>query len=442
MKKHVISLTAALASVSISFAQQDVPQTEWTLRQCIDYAAEHNNTIRQRMIERDQCENTLSTQRGQHLPSVSAYVGQNFDFGRGLTVNNTYENKNTRNTSMGILANMTLFEGFQTVNSVKVSQLNLDAAIANLDAAREDLGINVAQAYLQVLCAKELAASAHEQVSLSQVQLDHKEALLKNGKASEADVYAARSLVAQDNMNAVKADNDYYLALLDLSQLLELPSPDGLSVAMPDTSMSATVVAGPEAIYQEALAAKASIRAAQVKSESAERQIAVAKGAYSPTLSLSAGVSTGYYAVSGQEGDSFGSQLDQNLDKSISLSLSIPIFNRFASRNNIRAAKMSYSSSLVDLDDARKSLYKEIQQAYYNAVAAQATYASSQAAAESAEAAYRLAEGKYSSGLSSATDYAEARTNRLTALASMIQYKYEMIFRGKILDFYRGAELN
>lgn len=192
MKQHIISLTAALASVSISFAQQDVPQTEWTLRQCIDYAAEHNNTIRQRMIERDQCENTLSTQRGQHLPSVSAYVGQNFDFGRGLTVNNTYENKNTRNTSMGIQANMTLFEGFQTVNSVKVSQLNLDAAIANLDAAREDLGINVAQAYLQVLCAKELAASAHEQVSLSQVQLDHKEALLKNGKASEADVYAAR----------------------------------------------------------------------------------------------------------------------------------------------------------------------------------------------------------------------------------------------------------
>ena len=125
----------------------------------------------------------------------------------------------------------------------------------------------------------------------------------------------------------------------------------------------------------------------------------------------------------------------------ISFSLNIPIFNRFATRNGVRDARLTYTSSLVELEDTRKKLYKEIQQAYYNAIAARATYESSVAASESAEAAFRLADGKYAEGLSSSTEYAEARTNRLTALANRIQYKYNLIFRVKILDFYRGSAL-
>lgn len=440
---HRLSIkVAAAVAATISIAPAAHAQQEWTLRQCIDYAVEHSVSIRQRQVEVNRSENELSTSRGAHLPSVSAYVGQTFDFGRGLTINNIYENKNTRNTSFAIQANLTLFEGFRAANGVKVSRLNLAAATDDLAAAKEDLGVSVAQAYLQVLCAKEIAEAAHGQADLSRQQLDRKVALLDNGRAAEADVYEARSLVAQDEMNAVKADNDYRLALLDLSQLLELPSPDSIGVAMPDTASVLSRYAGPEEIYQEAMAAKASVRAAQERAQSAERSIALAKGAYSPTLSLQAGVSTGYYAVAGQDGDSFGDQLDQNLDKAVSLSLSIPIFNRFATRNGVRSAKMNYSSSLMELENVRKTLYKEIQQAYYNAVAAEATYESSVAAAESSEAAFRLAEGKYAAGLSSSTDYAEARTNRLSAVANMIKYKYEMLFRAKILDFYRGAELD
>ncbi len=435
MKLKIVSAILPLCVNVPLMAQSE----SWSLRQCVDYAIEHNIDIRQREITKEQRENDLSTARGSYLPTVGAYVNQNFDFGRGLTINNTYENKNTRNTSMGIQANMTLFDGLQTVNNVRESRLNLQAATEDLQAAKEDIGINVAQAYLQVLTSREIADKAHEQVALSTQQLQRKEQLLSNGKASESEVYAARSLVAQDEMTAVKADGDYQLALLDLSQLLELSSPDSLSVAQPDTFALVAPLPTPDEVYNDALTNKATIRAAQVRAESAERRISTAKGAYSPTLSLSAGIGTGYYAVAGQEGDSFGDQFSNNMDKSISLSLSIPIFNRFASRNNIRSAKMSYSSSLIDLESARKTLYKEIQQAYYNAVAARSTYQSSVTAAESADAAFRLADAKYAAGLFSATDYAEARTNRLTALANRIQYKYDLIFRVKILDFYRGS---
>lgn len=442
MRHSAIAGLASVLSIIASCGDAAAQAREWTLAQCVDHAVANSNTIRQRQIAMEMRENDLSTSRGGHLPTVSAYAGQSFDFGRGLTVDNTYANRNTRNTSLGIQASVPLFEGFRTVNGVKVARLNLAAATEDLAAAKEDLGIGVAQAFLRVLSTKEIALRTEEQVRLSEAQLERREALYANGKTSESEVYAARSLVAQDEMTAVGAANDYRLALLDLSQLLELPSPDSIAVVSPDTSALALgEFPHPDEIFREALASKPGIRAAQARAESAERQIAVAKGAYSPSLTLSGGVSTGYYAMSGQDGDSFGKQLDNNLNKSVSLSLSIPIFSRFASRNGVRSAKMSYTSSLVDLEEARKTLYKEIQQAYYNAVASRATFESSRAAAESAEAAFRLAEARYASGLSSSTDYAEARTNRIVALANMIQYKYDMLFRCKILDFYRGAEL-
>ena len=439
MKLVIFSLAAAVALSTV--AVESSAQTVMTLRQCIEHAYSQSNTIHRSQLSVEQSENDLSTARGQRLPSVSAYVGQNFDFGRGLTISNTYENKNTRNTSFSISASMTLFSGFRITRNIEMQRLNLEAATADLEAAREDLGINVASAYLQVLCDKEIAAAAHEQVELSRAQLDVKVAKRDNGKVSEAEVAQARSLVAQDEMKAVQADNDYQLALLSLSQLLELPSPDSIVVAEPTESEMASQMSGPEQVYQEALGQKASIRAAQIKTQSAEKQVAVAKSEYWPTLSLSAGVSTGYYGVAGQDGDSFGDQMSQNLDKSISLGLSIPIFNKFSTRNSVRSAKMNCTSTQIDLDNERKTLYKEIQQAYYNAVAAESSYASSVAAAESADEAYRLAEAKYAQGLATATDFAEARTNRSSAISSRIQYKYEMIFRFKILDFYRGTEI-
>lgn len=430
-----------MSLANMLFSPSAHAQTEMTLRQCIDYAYVRSNVVKTNEMAIEKSENDLSTAKGGHLPTVSAYATQRFDFGRGLTSNNTYENLNTSNTSFGIEAQVTLFAGFRVQNNVKYQKLCVESATANLQAAKEDLGINVASAYLQVLCAKEIAEAQKAQVELSRQQLDLKTALRDNGKASDADVAQARSLVAQEEMKAVQYDNDYRLALLDLSQALEMPSPDSISVIAPEVSEMPSVIGGPEQVYQEALSNKASVRAARIKTECAEKAIDIAKGQYWPTLSLSAGVSTGYYKVHDVDAPSFGDQMDQNLDKSIAIHLNVPIFNQFATRNGVREAKINRTSSQIELDNVQKTLYKEVQVAYYNALAAEATYNSSLTAEQSAEEAYKLAEAKYAQGLASATDYSEAVTNRTTAIATRIQYKYEMIFRSKILDFYRGVEI-
>lgn len=435
------ALVMAISAAAQGMGNDAAQAGPWTLRQCIEHAYSHSNVIRQQELTRAKSENDLSTAKGEMLPSVSAYASQSFNFGRGLNANNTYENRNTRNTSFGAQANWVIFQGMRRSNNIEMSRLDMEAATADLEAAKEDMGVRVASAYLQVLCAKEMAEAQREQAQLSEAQLARKEAMRDNGKASEADVAAARSLVAQDKTKSVRAENDYRLALLELTQLLELPSPEGFELSLPDSSALASELAGPEQVYQEAIGQKASIRAAKLKAESAEKMVSVAKSAYWPTLSMSAGVSTGYYGIAGMENPSFGDQMDQNMNTSIQFSLSIPIFNRFASRNNIRAAQMNQSSQQISLDDKHKALYKEVQTAYYNAVAAEATYASSQEAAASANEAFALAEAKYEEGLASSTDYAEARTNRITAIATLIQYKYELIFRTKILDFYRGIEI-
>ena len=434
--KRITTLAMGLVVATLSQAQQNMD-----LRQCIERATEANNSIKQKEIALEKSENSLSTSKGGYMPSVSAYATQAFDFGRGLTVNNTYANQNVHSTSFGVQANMTLFAGLRVRNGVAASRINVEYATADLQAAREEIGIQVAAAYMQAVCDREIADRAQEQVELSRVQLARKEGLLKNGKASEADVAEARSLVAQDEMTAVKAENTYRLSLLSLAQLMELPSPDSLTLMTPDTTIMLGEIAGADQVYQEALGNKASVKAAQKRVEVAEKQISIARGEHAPTLSLGAGIGTSYYGVNGQDNDSFGDQMSNNLNKSIQLQLSVPIFNRLETRNKVREARMDHRSSQVELDEVKKQLYKEIQQAYYNAVAAEATYQSSLAAAASADEAFRLAEGKYAQGVCSATDYAEARTNRLVAISNMIQYKYENIFRNKILDFYRGIEM-
>ena len=156
-------------------------------------------------------------------------------------------------------------------NNIALSKLNLKAAIEDLNKAKEDISISVTSAYLQILFNEELAKVAHNQVELSREQLELKEAYFKNGKASEAEVYEARTRVAQDEMSAVQADNNYQLALLELSQLLELPTPDGFGVVSPRVEDNFTLLSLPEDIYAQAVLNKPSIKAAQFRLEGAAK---------------------------------------------------------------------------------------------------------------------------------------------------------------------------
>ena len=436
MKRTVISLSLTLLG-----AFQLQAQETWDLQRCITHTIEHNLSIKQKEAARNQSEVELNTAQWSRLPNLNGNVGQSFNFGRALQADNTYGNRNTRNTNFSLGTNIPLFTGMQIPNNIALSKLNLKAATEDLAKAKEDISIQVASYFLQVLFNEELAKIAHNQVALSQEQLDRKVAFFKNGKASEAEVLEAKSRLAQDQLSLVQAENNHQLALLDLSQILELPSPENFRISVPDIDGFTADLSMPEEVYAQAMMNKPAIKAAQYRLQGAEKSIKIAQSGYYPQLSFGAGIGTNYYHLSGIENAPFSTQWDQNMNKYLQFSLSIPIFNRFQTRNRVKSARIQHTVLSWQLEESKKALYKEIQQAYYNALAAESKYKSSQSANKSAEASFRLMSKKYANGKASATEYNEMRTVWMKALSDGVQAKYEFVYRSKILDFYKGVPL-
>ena len=412
-------------------AQPLFAQTPWTLRQCCEYAIEHNISIKQQDNQRKQRDLQLSTAKNSRLPDLSASASESFSFGRGLTLDNTYTNR------------VPLFTGFQIPNQIKLNQLNLEAATKDLEKAKNDIRMQVAQSYVQILYDMEIADVAHRQIAIDSAQVARLEAFVKNGKASQAELSQQQSALAQARLTATQADNNLQLAILSLSQLLELPSPEGFSIVRPATTTPAASPAGqsPDAIYQEALTIKPEVQAEQLRLSATERNIDIAKAGNYPTLSLSAGLQSNYYKTNGMQADPFATQLKNNFSQYIGLNLSVPIFNRFQTRNSIRSARIDRENQLLQLENVKKSLYKEIQQVYYNAVAADSKYHSSEAAAQSSKDAFTLMQAKYENGKATITEFNEAKNNYLKAESDLVQSRYENLYQITLLNFYRGRDL-
>ena len=277
-------------------------QTPWTLEKCCDYAVEHNIGIRQKEHQRERQEIQLSNARNRRLPDLSGSVNENFSFGRGLTAENTYTNTNTSSTSLSLGTSVPLFTGFEIPNQIKLSRLNLEAATQDLEKAKNDIRMQVAKSYVQVLFDMELLDVAHRQVSIDSAQVARLEAMLVVGKTSEAELSQQRATMAQSQLTATQASNNLRLELLSLSQLLELESPEGFTIAQPLKSLEnleSLENLSPEIILADALATKPEIRSEQIRLQASERNIDIAKAGLYPTLSFSAGLGTNYYTTSG-----------------------------------------------------------------------------------------------------------------------------------------------
>ena len=424
------------------------PKT-WSLRECCNYAVEHNISIKQQQNQCRQQELNLSTAKNSRLPDLSGSVGQNFSFGRGLTAENTYSNTNTSSTSFSLGTSIPLFTGFQIPNQIKLNQLNLEAATADLEKAKNDIRMQVAQAYVQILYDMEIADVARRQIAIDSAQVARLEAFVNNGKASEAELSQQRAALANSRLTATQADNNYRLSILTLTQLLELPSPEGFCIIRPDISgifglseNSGLSALSPDAIYAEALGIKPEITAQQLRLKGTEHSIKIAQAGNLPTLSLSGGLGTNYYTTSGFPSDAFGTQLKNNFSQYIGVNLNVPIFNRFQTRNNIRSARIEQETQQLQLDNTKKTLYKEIQQVYYNALTAQSKEASSQQAVQSSKDAFTLMQAKYENGKATITEFNEAKNNYLKSESDLVQARYENLYQHALLAFYRGQELS
>lgn len=435
--KYTLLFIWLLAVAGTTHAQQ------WTLRQCIDYALEHNIEVKQRANTEAQRKLQLSTDRNSRLPDLNAGASQNFSFGRGLTADNTYTNTSTSSTSFSLSASMPLFDAGRTTHTIKLDRLNLQASTADLEKAKNDIRVNVAQAYVDILYKEEIEAVARRQITIDSLQADRLEKMLASGKASEAELAQQRATLAASRLTLTQAENDRQLSLLTLTQLLELPTSQGFSVAKigADASNRRTELTNAEAVYAEAIGIKPEVEAELLRLKGTEHSISVAKSSLYPSLSLSGGLGSNYYTTSGYKAESFGKQLKNNFSQYIGLSLNVPIFNRFATRNSIRQAQLERDNQMLAVDNVKKTLYKEIQQVCQQARAVQSKLVSSEEAERSSEAAFELAKAKYENGKANITEFNEAKNNLLKAQSDLTQAKYEAVYQQALVDFYRGKEL-
>ena len=437
MRRLILTLLAVLTYAGVS-AQQG----PWSLRDCIDYALDNNLTVKQSSLAVEQKEVELNTAQGRRLPSLSAGASENLSFGRGLTADNTYSNSNTSSTSFSLGTDIPIFHGFDITNGIKLSKLDLAAATADLEKARDDIRVAVAQAFVQILYNQEVLRVAREQSAHDAELLEQVKERLAAGKVSAAEVSAQQATLAQSRQSEIQAEGNLSISLLELTQLLELPSPEGFSIVTPEVGdVAAILLMRPEAIYQEAVENRPAVEAAKLNLEYAKVAVERAKGAFLPSLSLSGGLGTNYYTNSKATSAPFFDQIKNNFSQYVGLSLSVPIFQRFATRNQVRSAQISQRGQEIQLESVRKALYKEIQQAYYNAVNSQARYNGSRETASSAREHYELTEEKYKVGKAGIAEYNDARNNWLRAESDHIQARFQCLYQTRLLDFYRSGEI-
>lgn len=433
MKKLVLII--AIITTALSSHAQKV----WTLDECVDYAMEHNVTILQSIISQNNAEFQYKMAKKAWLPTVSADASQSFGFGQSPSANGVYVSDNSASTSFGISAGMPLFNGLNLYYQTKASSLELDASKKDLEAAKYDLKLLIMSYYMQVVYNKELKTIAEKQLTLTEEQHAKTQQLYELGKVAESNVYESAAQVATAKSSLVQANNNLMLSILDIVQALELETVDGFDVVSPDDfSNENQTLPSQETTYDFALQHQPRMEAANMRLEKSYIDVKSSKSAWYPSVSLFAGYSTGYYKyfTEGYPNTPFSDQLSNNGRTSFGVRLSVPIFNAMQTKYRVEQTKLSIENQELAINTAKKELKKDIQQAYYNAVAAEQKYDAAEETYQSAEIAYRYSNESFEAGKATLLELNESKNRLFKSESEMLQAKYEYIYRVKVLEFY------
>ena len=445
LKLYVIIVLLSLAGTSKA-------QQKWSLQQCIDYALENNISIKQQQVNTDYYGNQLKQARHNQLPSVSGSVANNYNLGRSLQSDNTYANFNSNLTSGSLSANVTILNGLALKRSVSMADFDLKASLADLQKAKDDICLNVAGDYLQILLSKELVQVDTDQLKLTNLQLERTKKLVEAGSLAKGSLLEIEAQYAQEEVNLVTQQNQLQLDYLNLYQLLELPATEEFQVQDPDLPVltaNRTMLNSVE-VFQNAVQVRPEVKSAEYKLKSYEKQVDIARASFYPSLSLGFDYYNYYNnkytyvstdpLITGKE-IPLSDQLKNNDQYSIGLNLSIPIFNKLQTRTDVDNAKLQVITQKLELQSTKNELRKEIEQAYTNSLAALKKYMASNKAVESMQEAFRYTEEKFNVGMVNSVEYNQAKNNLTKARSDLAQAKYDYIFRTKILDFYNGIPI-
>jgi outer membrane protein len=445
MKRKYLFLGLILLLSPFVLAAQ---QKAWSLEECISHALENNIQIKQQEIMTDYQATALEQSKLNLLPTLNGSASHNYAFGRALD-ETTYEftdNVTVQSNNFYAGSNVTLFRGLINYNTIQKNKYELLASEQDLEKFRDDISMNIALAYLQILLNQELVTATEAQVELTREQIERTQRMVDAGSLARGNLLDIEAQAAREELQLINMQNQLTLSLLTLAQMLELENPQDFAIAIPEIKIEDAAIQGsPSAIYSAAEQMRPEVLSAEYQLRSAEYDLAIAKGGRSPRLSLGASVSTAYSDNRLRpvtfDAYPFGDQLRDNINYGVGFSLNIPIFNGWQVNTSIQNSKLGIDNSRYALENTKKQLYKNIEQAFTDATGALKQFHASQKAVTSMEEAFRYAEQKLDVGMLTAFEYNQSKTQLLNAQSEMAQAKYEYIFKTKVLDFYKGVPL-
>lgn len=429
-------------------AEDDMPK-QWTLRNCIDYALEHNITIRRNRISVESAQEDVKTAKADFLPSLSGNISQrivnrpNNTSGTIISGDNitTSESKTSYNGSYGIDASWTVYNGSKRVNTVKQQQLNSRMAELTVDQSENSIEENITQLYVQILYSAEAVKVNESTLEVSRKEFERGQQLFDAGSIASSDLAQLEAQVSNDNYQLVTAQTTLQNYKLQLKQLLELDGDFEMDLFLPQLDDSSVLIPLPtkDDVYQTALNLRPEIESGKLNIEASDMNIKIARAGYIPTLSLSAGIGT----TNANGNDfSFSEQVKQNWNNSIGLTLSIPIFDKRQTKSTIYKAKLQMQTSQLDLMDEQKTLYKTIESLWLSANSAQQQYVAATQKLKSTQASYALVSEQFNLGMKNTVELLTEKNNLLSAQQETLQAKYTAILNAGLLRFYQGEEIN
>ena len=429
-------------------AEDDMPK-QWTLRNCIDYALEHNITIRRNRINVESTQEDVKTAKADFLPSLSGNISQrivnrpNSASGTIISGDNitTSESKTSYNGSYGIDANWTVYNGSKRVNTLKQQQLNSRVAELTVDESENSIEENITQLYVQILYSAEAVKVNESTLEVSRKEFERGQELFNAGSIASSDLAQLEAQVSNDNYQLVTSQTTLQNYKLQLKQLLELDGDFEMDLFLPPLDDSSVLIPLPtkDDVYQTALNLRPEIESSKLNIEASDMNIKISRAGYIPSLSLSAGIGT----TNANGNDfSFSEQVKQNWNNSIGLTLSIPIFDKRQTKSAVNKAKLQRQTSELDLMDNQKTLYKTIESLWLSANSAQQQDVAATQKLKSTQASYALVSEQFNLGMKNTVELLTEKNNLLSAQQETLQAKYTAILNASLLRFYQGEEID
>lgn len=442
--KSVYSLIAVVILLVVT--QEAIAQNTWSLQKCIDYALQNNIQIKQQALNTDYYRNQLGQAKNNRLPNLNASFANNMNFGRTIGSDNTYLDINSNSTSGSLNTNVTVWSGYTLKNAIKMADMDLRANLQDLQKAKDDMMLNIAASFLEILFAEELEIISAELLKITQLQIDRTGKLVEAGSLARGSLLEIEAQYAREELNVVNAQNRVQLAYLALYQLLDLPSTESFKIekpTLPEIGANMSLINSMD-VFKNAVQIRPAVKSAEYKLESAKDQLLIAKGNLMPTLSIGGNYYNFYnnkYTDFMRNKIPFSDQLKSNERYGFGATLSIPIFNRYQASNGVSNSQIQVENTELQLQNTKNILRKDIEQAYTNALAAFKRYVANQKTVVSSREAFRYTEEKFNVGMINSVEYNQSKNNLTMAQSDLLQAKYEYIFRTKILDFYNGKQI-